>query len=81
MGGGCSTQIAGPRPKQTREVRVFPTDEAHVQTDCRSGVLLDCGSGHTSVLWYSKSSENSSQIRQLRRSKLKLPRGGNLKVG
>ena len=42
-----------------------------------SGMILDCGSGHTSILWYSRS---SPKIRQLRRSKLKLQGGGNFKI-
>ena len=60
-------------------MHVSPPVENANEVKCKSGVLLDCGSGHTSVLWYSKT-EGDPQIRQLRRSKLKLPRGGNLKV-
>lgn len=61
-------------------MQVAPPDDKTTQhAECKSGVLLDCGSGHTSVLWYSQT-EGNSQIRQLRRSKLKLPRGGNLKI-
>ena len=81
MGGGSSTKNSKPQPKEAREVQVAPPDDKTTQhAECKSGVLLDCGSGHTSVLWYSQT-EGNSQIRQLRRSKLKLPRGGNLKVG
>jgi hypothetical protein len=47
--------------------------------DVRSGIMLDCGSGHTSVLWYGLT-EGELPIRQLRRSKLKLPGGGNFKI-
>ena len=41
------------------------------------GMMLDCGSGHSSIIWYS---ENNGSIRQLRRSKLRLPEGGNYKI-
>ena len=42
------------------------------------GMVLDCGSGHTSILWYSSGADG--HVRQLRRSKLKLPEGGNYKL-
>ena len=45
-----------------------------------TGMVLDCGSGHTSVLWYGMSGRNAGKIAQLRRSKLKLPQGGNFKI-
>ena len=41
------------------------------------GMMLDCGSGHSSIIWYS---ECQGVIRQLRRSKLRLPEGGNYKI-
>ena len=43
-----------------------------------TGMVLDCGSGHTSILWYEMSL--TGQIRQIRRSKLKVPAGGNFKI-
>jgi hypothetical protein len=43
-----------------------------------TGMVLDCGSGHTSILWYGQGF--GAQIKQLRRSKLKLPGGGNFKI-
>ena len=70
MGCGASSATA---PDNTQVVQVTVSDTR------RSGMLLDCGSGHTSILWYGLTSGNRP-IRQLRRSKLKLPTGGNFKL-
>ena len=44
-----------------------------------TGMTLDCGSGHTSILWYELPSPRQ-RIRQLRRSKLKIAGGGSFKI-
>ncbi|KAK3247909.1 hypothetical protein CYMTET_42609 [Cymbomonas tetramitiformis] len=68
MGCGFSQHGATVAPKQPRA------------STTSTGMLLDCGSGHTSVLWYGLPTEGGLPIRQLRRSKLKLPGGGNFKI-
>ena len=72
MGCGASSASAT-APDNTGVVPVTDSDTR------RSGMLLDCGSGHTSILWYGLTNDKRP-IRQLRRSKLKLPTGGNFKL-
>merc|ERR1712166_472948 len=72
MGCGASSASAT-APDNTHVVPVTDSDTR------RSGMLLDCGSGHTSILWYGLTN-HKRPIRQLRRSKLKLPTGGNFKL-
>jgi hypothetical protein len=44
----------------------------------RSGVVVDCGSGHTSVMFYATGGEAGSAVRQVQRAWLQHADGGNL---
>ena len=47
-------------------------------TPVHSGVVVDCGSGHTSLMFYSTGGECGSAVRQVRRQHLTHVDGGNL---
>tara|TARA_B110000208_G_C11757028_1_gene425534 strand:+ start:153 stop:1298 length:1146 start_codon:yes stop_codon:yes gene_type:complete len=61
---------------------VYHGDDWHIvvrrdpDSHCHSGVVVDCGSGHTSVMFYS--SDETGSVSQVKRAWLKHADGGNL---